>query len=502
MGKKEKKHTRVKKKESFFTFIFSKNQRIRLISIIGFYVIVYIIMKYLYPFPDGISDSGGYVLAASMNEYRGFRPFGYSKFLIFLHGISSSVSFVVFTQYLIHVLSTIFFLYTIKYFFRIKNQITESAFDILSIGSILTIYLTNSILSDSLFTSMTLIWLAAGIWFIMSEKLSVKIISFLLKALLLSFIINLRYTGLFYVAIEIVLILMVLLKTNKPLAIGFSFLVIFIAIKTYYRQVERTKDLINIEVFSGFSGWQAANNALHAVPYIDLDTDKIKDSEVKEFSIFAKKVDTMLVQDSYKATASFLWDKKAPLKQYMFYQIKKKNWVYLRAWTYLGKNVYSKFGTHIMTHYPFAFTRHYIIPNLLGTLYPKSDQLFTYFKEDAVTEKQWNDWFELEEGTEIKSRSEIVGEVAKTFPVYRLLLWVLMFTSIIYFLFKKNRKLLSPHQHQTYWLLVVFVMMYFAFHVYSAPFEIRYVAPIHLAQLAIILISFTNLAIRPTEIKE
>jgi uncharacterized membrane protein len=60
---------------NFISFIKKTEQKKDLLLIIIFYVLAFIILKYLYPYPDGISDSGSYIAAAYNQVYDGYRPF-------------------------------------------------------------------------------------------------------------------------------------------------------------------------------------------------------------------------------------------------------------------------------------------------------------------------------------------------------------------------------------------------------------------------------------------
>jgi len=239
---------------NFFSFMKKKEQKNDLLFIIIFYVLAFIILKYLYPYPDGISDSGGYVAAAISKVYDGYRPFGYSRFLILVHNYSSSISFLVFLQYFINVIASIFFIFSLKYFFTPKNNYVFSGTLIVSLCSILTIYLTNSVLSDSLFSSLTILWVTFNMWFIRNQKVFIRAGLLFLIFVTLYFLVSLRYTGIIYFLIELFLILYLLLRQNKILALFSSFVLSITIINFYKDQVILTQKITEIDTFTGFSG--------------------------------------------------------------------------------------------------------------------------------------------------------------------------------------------------------------------------------------------------------
>jgi len=489
--------------QTFYSFLKQKTQKRELIVLVGVYLVLYFLMLYFYPFPNGISDSGGYVLSASQDKYLGYRPFGYSWFLIFLHHLSCSIHFVVIIQAFLNMIGTLFFIFSVHYFFKIPGKLLRVLFDGFVVASLVVVYLTNTILSDSIFTSLTLLWVTFGLWFIFTEKLFAQLLFFTIQCILLIFLIKVRYTGLFYIGIEAMLIFFNYTRQKRFVGASLLMVVIILTVHLYQNQVKLTDKVIGIKVFSGFSGWQAANNALHAVPYIDIDLKKIKGNEVKEFASFVKNNDSLLVLPSFYASGKFLWDKKLPLKQFLTSQIQSKKWTYVKTWTYLGKNVYSKFGSYVITHHPVAFARYYLIPNFLGTVYPVNDQLYVHYNPMAIPEDLLEKWFEIKKGTEISPRNDWVGIIARSIPIWRLVITVAMIVSILYLLIVlwRRKGLFSTIQLKMFWFVLLFTLGYFAFNVYASPFELRYIAPVHAFQVLLVVLGVRFLFHSKTEIK-
>ena len=102
-------------KISFIKFLFSKEQLYQMLMFLGFAIILYCLLIYMYPYPSAeLSDSGSYLKAAFVNEIDSYRPFGYSQFLSTLHGWIGSVHFITFFQYFFNIFNTLFFIFTIK----------------------------------------------------------------------------------------------------------------------------------------------------------------------------------------------------------------------------------------------------------------------------------------------------------------------------------------------------------------------------------------------------
>jgi len=474
----------------FISFITEKKKKKDILFILIFYIIVFIIMKYLYPYPDGISDSGSYIAAAIREGYDGYRPFGYSRFLMLIHSLSSSISFLVIVQYLLNVIASIYFILSLKFFFVSNNKFIYYGALAASLCSVTTLYLTNCVLSDSLFSSLTLFWITFNIWFICEQKKSIRIGILLLIFITLYFLVNLRYTGIIYFVIELLLILFVLLKQNKILAISSSLILITIILFFYKKQVEATKKIVQIETFSGFSGWQSANNALHVIPYIEFDLHKIKNESFAEFALYAKSVDTLFVVD--RTSAGFMWNNNLPLKKYLFSTINKKGWNYLKAWTSLGKNEYREFGKYVMLHYPWEYFRYFLLPNSIGFFYPQGDQLYCKYNPKAIPADLLEKWFEINPDINFYSRSKLIEKTSVSFAPIRLIIWILVFFSVLLLILKKIWRHLSLEKLYVLIFIVVFLLSYAAFHIFATPFEIRYIVPVHLLQIAVIYIALNE----------
>jgi hypothetical protein len=484
---KRNKSKDLESKESFIKFLLRKDNKVQLLIFFLFYCLLYVILVYLYPYPASISDSGAYVKAALNNRIDTFRPFGYSKFLIILHGWSESIHFLVLIQYLISALSTLFFIFSVKFLFQPKKKILYYLFCFFAIFSPMILYLADSALSDSLFTSLTVLWLATGFWLLYSDKLSNKIILSFIHIILLITLINIRYTGLIYLPVTLLFIYFSLYRRNKLLSVVIMILPLLLVYAYYSRQKSTIKKLVQVNTFSGFNGWQLANNALNCVPFIRIYPSEFKDPEVRNFAEFVIRNDSLL-KIKVRPSAKFMWDAELPLKKYHRSEMTRQNKIYLYEWNYLGENVYSKFGAHIIKKHPLAFARHFMLPNLRLVLYPTQDQIVKYFRTDGIPTDLLKTWFGFGETEKLYSRSRIFEKTFFLIPFSRLIIWALLFAVLLIFFTKRKHVLWQPSQKAIFLISVFFLAIYSAFSVYAGPFELRYIAPIHLVQIALIFI--------------
>lgn len=480
------------KKESFFRYLRRKDQRYLLLAVFAFYLITYFVLTSLWPSPNGLTDSGGYVNAALKNKYDGYRPFGYSSFLISLHNVSYSIYFVVFAQYWISAFASTFFVFTFKYFFRPKTRLAEILFMVFSLVSIVVIYLTDAIISDSIFASLTVLWVTFGLWFMWAESIGAKALNFFFHLFVMGLLINIRYTGFFYVSVTFILIAMAFFRKNRLVGVGLALLLVMLSYKFYTNQVQVTAKHTTIESFGGFSGWQRANNALFVWPHIKIDEAEIEDPKVKDMVHFLHNYDTMIVRLTAKGiNPDMMWTPKGPLKSYMADYRKKNPCFIVYAWTLLGSTTYHDFASYISGNYPVEYFKYFLWPNFLGTIYPKNDLVYTRFKPNAIPGVLMKNWFRMDEKTVFDPGSNAIRNIAPYIPMYRLVLWLLVFAAILFYLFRRKRTGWDGQQINSYWFMALFVMGYLAFHVLTVPFELRYIAPVHCVQIAILYL-FVN----------
>lgn len=479
--------------ESFRRYMLRKENLYQLILFFVLYGILYGLMIYLYPYPASISDSGAYVNAAVKDRIDTFRPFGYSRFLIIIHGLSSSIHLLVFIQYFLCAISTMFFVFTIKFLFQPRNTILYYLFALFAIFSPLVIYLTNSVLSDSLFTILTILWFTSAIWMLYCNKTLNRFIFSIINIILLILLINVRYTGLVFLPVTMLFVYLSLFRRNILICIALMITPILLVFNYYKEQKAKINKLVHVNTFSGFSGWQLANNALHIVPYIKLDPSEFKDEEVKRFAEFIVQQDTLLVL-KVKPSAKFMWNNEMPLKKYHFYEMQRRNRIYLYMWNYLGENVYSKFGSHVIKTHPLLFIRYYLLPNCRLILYPTQDQIIKSFKTDGIPDDLLKKWFEFDETEKVYSRSKIFEKLFFIIPVSRLIIWIMVIAAILIYLIKRKQIKWQSWQEALFWMLWIFLAIYYAFSAYAGPFELRYIAPVHLIQVSTIYI-FINSAI-------
>ncbi len=284
--------------------------------------------------------------------------------------------------------------------------------------------LGNLILADSLFVAFTVLWFASLLW-ILKKATWVPLV---LQLLFLYWAFELRYNALFYPAVA-VLIFVFAHKAKLHYRLAGIALTIFIIAAAHNAEVKATERVTNTPVFSGFSGWMMANNALMIYKHAKIDTTDFYSPELQMLNrVVRRYIDSISPQErkdlaENKLGWSYLWEKKGPLRLYVTYHSKKYKMPYFVAW-YQVSPLYYEYGKTIILNHPSVYMRHFILPNLAYFFMPRKIEMERYLRDDVhtvpdVTQK----WFGFK-NDKIVSRYPMIQKIITdaTAPVFTLIM--------------------------------------------------------------------------------
>lgn len=452
--------------DGFFRFLKEKKQTREIIIFIVLYGIVFALFRISYPYPDTYPDTGNYVLCAENMEIGGYRPIGYSWFLYFCHLISAGIHFVYYAQFTLNVIASLFLLFTVKFFFRpLKNYFFLVA-SILIILNPATLYLTNYLMSDSVFVSLTLVWIATAIWLIYKKSIWI----FLLHLAVLFLLIQVRYSGLFFPLFSMIVLYISWGKTGKLVWIVPALVFAFV----YSDTKKKTEKIFGTEVFSAFSGWQLANNAMHIVPHIDLEPGEIKNRNNSYIHSIVVTTDSSKFPDK-GITSNFLWDDSLALKSVLREIRISRRMNYVKGWVYCGK-VFKKYGQFLIMKYPLKYFRYFAIYNMKNIFYPPLEIFGRYVEYEP--EETLSSWFNLGPEKFTPKWNFFIKYISPKLSIMNLLLWILVILILIYAVFRIRIISFSDIQRKMFWILFAFTVVYLAFHVLASPITLRYLVPL------------------------
>jgi hypothetical protein len=363
---------------------------------IGISIVSFIAFKLLYPYPDFFSDSYSYIFAASANLNISIWPIGYSKFLSVFHALTHSDTVLVAFQYFFIQFSALYLYFTVLYFFN-TSKWTENVLFIFLFVNPLTLYLANTINSDALFGSLSLIWITGLIWIIQRPRTS----QLFTQAILLFLCFSIRNNAYYYplvAAITFLLSKQMLWRKIVGILLPFVLLLPFIM----FTQNASYK-LTGTKQFSLFTGWQLANNALYIYDQINVDSITLPTKEAKELNRisieFFKHIKTDIYRDYLESYVGnfFIRQPEAPLKEYYRRHYTAKDELSNVITWAKASAAFEPFGKSILVHHPIAYIRYFVYPNSWHYFVPPLSHLEQYNYGENTIDPIGQHWFDYRE---------------------------------------------------------------------------------------------------------
>jgi hypothetical protein len=342
----------------------------------------FFIFKHFYPSASFFEDSYTYIYAAMEHDAISFRPIGYSWFLILVHAVSASDTFLVFVQYSLLQGAGLYLYFSIERLYSPRRIIQYILFVFLVFDPLI-LYLANVVSSDALFIALSLVWLTELLWLI--RRPSTR--HFLVQLFLLILIFYTRYNALCYPVIAAAAFLF----TRRGLLFRLTGIVSSVLVLVLGVLIVReiTRQQTGVKIFSAFSGWQIANNALFMYPYIEVDPSLLPSAECRELDSLVKATPVHHPVDTW-----YMWDPRSPLKKYMRMRQQREHTGYFTAWNKVAP-VFSQYGYYLTTRHPLLFTREYLWPGTRVFFYPSLEMLMRYNEGNSNVDQTAKDWFHL-----------------------------------------------------------------------------------------------------------
>lgn len=381
------------KPPSYLDFIWKdKRNRKYLLYGLAACLLQFVIFKLLYPFPDFFDDSFWYFYAAYHKLDISVWPIGYSKFLSAFHFLTPSDTALIAFQYFLFQLSAIHFYFTLLYFFKIKPWIQNSLF-LFIILSPLTLYLANTLASDTIFAALTLLWLSELIRILFRPKNKHLVI----EALLLFCCFTMRNTAYYYPIIAAMVIILAKQSVWKKLAgiaLPFLFLIPFIL---YTR--DAANKLTGTRTFSLLTGWQMANNALYMYKYIDVDSTQLPTEKARLINRFAIQFFQRTPPPFYQLFLNstdgnvFVLSPASPLRTYYNAEQKNSASYDIIKQSGIASVELEQFGRSIILHHPWGYLRHFVLMNAGNYFLPQLSDLKSYSNNKSRVDPAMAIWF-------------------------------------------------------------------------------------------------------------
>ena len=435
-------------------------------------VVEWIVFKSCYPFADFFTDSYSYIEAAAQHDAIGYRPIGYSLFLRLVHAVWGSDTFLVTLQYILVQGACLGLFLTLVRQCSLSTRTSVILLAFLLLNPTIP-YLCNYVSSDALFVGLSLIWLTV----LMGVARTPSWWRLALQVSLLFIIFNLRYVALYYPAVASLSFLLLRKKasavfklTGIVCSIG---VVLFCTGWIKHITYKRT----GADVFSAFSGWQIANNALHMYPFLPVDTVGLPSPESQELamvvrSFFARTGPALLKRGSVPTT-EYMWVRSSPLHFYMSLLRGRQRTTYFNAWNRVGP-VFTQYGYFLVRRHPLAYIRYYGWNSAKSFFVSPLDVFAVYNEGHPTVDQVAATWFHYRD-TRVRAWSFTAqAELMAPWPWIVLYLNIAFVITVVVFLSSRGRRERHPVFTGSLELTAAYLLSNALFCIAASPSVFRY----------------------------
>lgn len=479
----ESNHDKKHISQGVLSFIQSNEIKTELFISFFLYALIYVFLASAYQHINIFPDSSGYIQSAKHFFGLGIRPQGYSSFLFLIHSISPSEKLLFLSQFVLNAFSTLLLYFVVLYFFRPSSRIHSRLVLFLMIINPGVVYLSTWILSDSLFTSLTMLWFASAIIAVKKNNTACKIA----HLFLMFFILQTRGVGLMYPIITAMFLFFSSKSTRSRLIwAAVPLLILFVNIegmKLFNRKAT------GVSTFSGFSGWTIANNAMHIIPYIDMNAEIIDDEDIK---IVHQRVLKALDTNDFHSNrlhSKFIWRTDYPLKKMLYETMEQRNFDFYTGWNYMSVP-FKKYAFHLIRGHPGEFFKHFIAPNTKMIFSPYLG-IYGANNQAKGSLTPVKTWFGLENNDFEKTtqESQAFRQVkALIMRHWNKAIFIVSFISLLLLATMRFRISTNARSKIILFGMIGWVLIYLALSVFAAVIYLRYLCPVYPILMLIIYI--------------
>ncbi|HEV9036452.1 MAG TPA: hypothetical protein VGQ51_07530 [Puia sp.] len=431
----------------------------------------WILFKCCYPYADYFTDSYSYIGAAAAHDAIGYRPIGYSIFLRAVHWIWASDTFLVTLQYVLVQTASLGLILWLRRWCSLSERTLRVLFAFLILNPLIP-YTCNYVSSDALFIALSLVWLI-----VLLELLRRPSWRWLIVQIILLFVIfHLRYLAMYYPAVSALTVL--LAKKAKPVlklagvagSIGVIAFSISLVRQTTFRET-------GAPVFSAFSGWQIASNAMNMYPYIHTDTTGLPSPEClrleEDVRAYFDKMGPSLRDRGPSATTEYMWVGNSPLHVYLAEYRRHTATDYFTAWNRVAP-VFTQYGYFLIRRHPWAYVRYYMWPSAVGFFWSPLDVFAVYNEGHETVDPVARDWFHYKTLRPQVLSATVQGRLLAPMPAVYLALNIVFIVIVVVFLSSRVRRDLHPLFSGCLRLGSAYLLANASFCIVASPSVFRY----------------------------
>jgi hypothetical protein len=433
--------------------------------------------KLIYPYPNMVLDSYYYILGAISRADVGPWAIGYSWFLrlfgLFTHSPLALVAF----QYLFLELSLLVFALTLTEVIKLSKIARWIIFPFFFCNPLL-LYCANFVMADTLFISLSLIWISLLLWVLYSPKL------YLLwaHAGLIFLVFCVRYNALYYpVLAALAFALSKYPLRQKILGIALQLVVIggFIGYTSH-----RVGQISGKAQFSPFGNWKTANDALYMYGHIyQNDSSAVPEKfialhqTVRRYFQQGGKVDDLLNFRSQFYGSQYMFTRGTPLVNYKVRLYgEDSEFVNFKIMAAVGP-LYGEYGRYLIKKFPGAFLEYFVEPNSIRYLFPPMEafgSLPPYFLRSDYLGTAAQDWFGVTTLTVPWASINLRARILRPYQTITFYIHIMFVFTLIGFVFIRGIRSITREEARSLGVLVALWLCDLWFNLTAAAAVMRY----------------------------
>ncbi|SFW89968.1 hypothetical protein [Chitinophaga sancti] len=440
-------------------------------------VLLWWVFKKYYPFPNVIFDSYYYLNATASNALVNAWPIGYSWFVSFIGRFSHSPNLFVTVQYFLLNTSLLIFFFSLKYLFNLPKWISFILFIFLFFNPIY-IYTSNLILSDALFTTLSILWISNIIWIVNYPRYWMIIT----HAVLILMVFMVRYNALYYPMVGTISFL--LIKKDYLYKLIGIFLQFFFIGAFIFFTIHKNKSTFGVNQFSSFGGWKLANDALYMYKHVykkkeDVLPPKFLPLEAHVKRYFDEKIDSVdLFTPDPTSGSYYMYIYPSPLLTYrdsVFGYVGSP--LDIQTFSKLGP-LYQEYGSRLVIKNPIAFSEYFIWPNIQRyfisppEVYTDSYNPFTIRMDSLglATRK----WFNLKSISAKYSAINFRNTIFMNYPILNIIIHMMFSLTYISLMVMTGFSGIGGQLRKSIFIIGVLWIFDFGFNIIAAAVVLRY----------------------------
>lgn len=432
------------------------------------FVVLFILLKLLYPQPDFFVDSLTYIDDAIRKLSISYRPVGYCDFLGICHAISNNINFTVFIQYLLFFVSTLVCFFSADYLYGFPPKARMIVFWVALLNPILLLQ-TNLISSDSLFCSLTVLWFTSCLWLLRKGTIAMLAT----QTILLMLCFHVRYTAIFYPIVPLVVYVIARHKAWFKMA-GIAIMAICLLV---YVQNKRSflEEKLGQPIFSGFSGWQIANNVLCYYKHINLDNEDMPNEECQYINELVKAgIDSFYKEGDVGTT--YIWNRQSPIKRYLYTRMQRFGGSYGQQWMATSIEL-DNFGKAAIKAAPMAYIRYYMLNNARYFMLPDKEILASYNNGNVTIPTPAVQWYDMDTDRPECRFPGVQLVIASVYPFISML--INLFNLAVVVIIIRRAIAVKGKNMAANWVWITFYISFSLFSIASTIVLMRYLDPIY-----------------------